>query len=233
MCFCLETNLISAHKLCCNNNVSVEFTSFSFYVKDLTTSAPLLAGNLRMMFTNGKASHHHQLLILLLSSPLPTSTTDLGLPSSSILLLTRNLPVSTTSKFFVNSCKCNKTHKFSFYTPSIKSSNPLEYNLFWCLGTFPVASIDGFHYYLIFVDHFTMYIWLFPMKVKSEVSLILPIFKSVIEMFFKRSIITFYSDNGGEFIILKNFFEMNEFLIASLPLIHQNTMHLLSVVTTI
>lgn len=71
------------------------------------------------------------------------------------------------------------------------------------------------------------------MKVKSEVSLILPIFKSVIEMFFKRSIITFYSDNGGEFIILKNFFEMNEFLIASLPLIHQNTMHLLSVVTTI
>jgi hypothetical protein len=72
-------------------------------------------------------------------------------------------------------------------------------------GPSPNKSIDGYSYYLIIVDHFTKYIWFYPLKYKSDVSTIFPKFKSLVEKFFNLPIITIYSDNGGEFIKLKQF----------------------------
>ena len=136
-----------------------------------------------------------------------------------------------SSQLVCNSCKCNKMHKLPFSSSSIKSSNPLEYVYSDVWGPAPIIFVDGFRYYLIFVDHYTKYIWVFPMKLKSEVSVIFPRFKKVVEKFLQRSIISFYSDNGGEFIGLKNFFETNgisHFLTH--PLSHPSTMPLQNVV---
>ena len=61
-------------------------------------------------------------------------------------------------------------HKTPFHISSIKSTRTLEFVYSDVWGPSPIDSIDGFKYYLIFVDHYTKYIWLYPMKRKSEVS---------------------------------------------------------------
>ena len=89
------------------------------------------------------------------------------------------------------------------------SSAPLQliYSDVW--GPSPVVSHDGFSYYVILVDHFTKYTWLFPIKFKFEVLDVLTKFKSVAEKFFQRPIVSLYSDCGGEYIGLKSFVEQH------------------------
>ena len=67
------------------------------------------------------------------------------------------------------------------------------------------TGIDGSRCYLMFVDHYTKYIWFYPMVTKSGVSKIFPHFKRFVETRFQKSIKTLYSDNGGEFIDLKSY----------------------------
>ena len=68
--------------------------------------------------------------------------------------------------------------------------------------------MDGFRYYLICVDHFTKYVWLYPMYRKSDVSIIFPKFRAIVENYFKLSTLSVYSDNGGEYVALKNYFTL-------------------------
>ncbi|RVW26307.1 Retrovirus-related Pol polyprotein from transposon RE1 [Vitis vinifera] len=72
-----------------------------------------------------------------------------------------------------------------------------------------VYSTDNFKYYVIFVDHFTKYIWLYPLKRKSDTHDVFVRFKALVEKFFNRPIITLYSDNGGEYQALSSFLTIN------------------------
>jgi len=82
------------------------------------------------------------------------------------------------------------------------SHNPLEL-IFSDVWTSPLYSLDAFKYYVIFVDHFTKYIWFYPLRKKSEVKPTFIRFKALVENYFKTKIMTIYSDNGGEYIALK------------------------------
>jgi transposase InsO family protein len=88
---------------------------------------------------------------------------------------------------------------------SLTSHSPLEiiYTDVW--GLAPVESIDQNKYFVIFVDHFTKYIWFYPIEYKSNVFNIFPTFKNLVENYFKTKIISLYSDGGGEFQKLKPF----------------------------
>jgi len=57
----------------------------------------------------------------------------------------------------------------------------------------------------MFVDHFTRYIWLYTMKRKSDVQIIFPKFKTLVENFHKQQIKILYTDNGGEYIGFRPF----------------------------
>ena len=103
-----------------------------------------------------------------------------------------------------NDCFCNKSHKLPFSQSTIVSSAPLHI-IFFDVWTSSIQSTDNFKYYFVFVDHFTHYIWLYPLKRKSDVSLIFPHFKSLVQNFFKRKIITLYSNNGGEYMDMFTF----------------------------
>lgn len=92
-------------------------------------------------------------------------------------------------------CSNNKMHKLPFTTSSLKSSQPLEF-VFSDLWTSPIISVDGFKYYVIFVDHFTRYTWLYPLKQKSQVSEVFTRFKSLVENRFQCKLRTLYTDNG-------------------------------------
>ena len=116
-----------------------------------------------IVFSNVKATHydwHHRL----------------GHPSESILRhLVSNYKLYLTStlllSFHCKDCYCNKSHKLPFSQSTLVSFTPLQI-IFYDVWASPILSTDNFKYYVIFVDHFTHYIWLYPLKHKSNVSLV-------------------------------------------------------------
>ncbi|KAM1505772.1 hypothetical protein ACFXTO_001721 [Malus domestica] len=67
-------------------------------------------------------------------------------------------------------------------------------------GPAPTLSISGYKYYVLFVDEFTKYTWLFPLKLKSEVYSVFVNFKTCVENLVGNKIKVLRSDSGGEFI---------------------------------
>ena len=65
--------------------------------------------------------------------------------------------------FSSNSYNINKCHKIPFAKSSLTFSSPLNI-IFSNVWTSLVSSSDGFHYYVIFADHYTKYIWLYPLR---------------------------------------------------------------------
>ena len=66
-------------------------------------------------------------------------------------------------------------------------------------GPSPVLSVEGYRYYICFVDDFTRFSWIFPMKVKSEAKEIFVKFQTFAERQFSSKIKRLQTDWGGEF----------------------------------
>ncbi|KAG7593974.1 Ribonuclease H-like superfamily [Arabidopsis thaliana x Arabidopsis arenosa] len=208
----MKKNLISVNKLCKTNNVMVQLCPYDFQVKDLHTGITLLKGKANEGVYEWPITPSSNTIISAYSC-LKSSPSDwhsrLGHPNSQTLrhMISRfSLPISSSmsSHLFCNSCSINKSHKLPFSISTLFSKAPLDI-LFSDVWTSPVLSIDGYKYYVIFVDHFTKYTWLYPLKTKTQVAQIFPIFKSLVENRFSTKIKILYSDNGGEFIALKQF----------------------------
>ena len=107
--------------------------------------------------------------------------------------------------FSCSSCSINKSHKLPSVKSSITSSSPLNV-IFSNVWTSPVSSYDGFHYYVIFVDHFIKYIRFDQLCQKSNVHSTFVAFKQLVENYFTTTIKTLYTDNGGEFLALWSLF---------------------------
>ncbi|KAJ9547961.1 hypothetical protein OSB04_020504 [Centaurea solstitialis] len=208
----MKKNLISVSKFCITNNTSVEFLPFSYLVKDLRTGTTLLTGNAKDGVYEWPPTQPKSSPILAFSQVKTTSTNwhhRLGHPAYSILnhmisyfQLEFSSPLS--KEFSCNACLSNKSHKLSFSVSSLTSTKPLEI-IFSDVWTSPVVSQDGFKYYVIFVDHFTKYIWFYPLQRKSDVHEVFKRFKVLVENYFQHKIISFYSDNGGEYMGLKDY----------------------------
>jgi len=95
-------------------------------------------------------------------------------------------------------------------------------------GPTPVNSIDGFRFYVLFVDHYTRFTWLYLPKSKSEVFTKFTHFKAMVETQFSTKIKIFRSDGGGEYIsnVCKTYLYKVSFT-SSLALILLNKMALL------
>ena len=181
----MHKNLISVNKLCKANNVSVELCPYDFQVKDLQTGTTLVTGK-----ANGGVYEWP----MLSSSPMAFSSfkssfldwhSRLGHPNLQTLrhMISKfSLPLSSSlsSHLNCNSCSINKSHKLPFSSSCLISKAPLEI-IFSDVWTSPLISVDGFKYFVIFVDHFTRYIWFYPIKTKSQVAQIFPIFKALVE----------------------------------------------------
>ena len=53
--------------------------------------------------------------------------------------------------------------------------------------------------------HFTKYIWFYPLHRKSDVHSTFVAFKKLVENYFTTTIKTLYTNNGGEFLVLRSF----------------------------
>ena len=130
----------------------------------------------------------------------------LGHPSLRIFLkflsvLIISFPEDHLCSFSCTFCNWNKSHKLPFAKSSITSSSPLDV-IFYNVWTSLISSSNGFNYYVIFVYHYTKYIWLYPLRRKLDVhSTFIPV-KKLVENYFTTVIKTFYIDNRGEFFAL-------------------------------
>ncbi|KAI3526642.1 hypothetical protein L1887_05902 [Cichorium endivia] len=206
----LRRNLISVAKLCKTNQVSVEFFPTHFFVKDLSTGAPLLRGENSEDVYHARLPSNLQLHVTTKSSPL-TWHHKLGHPSFKVFkTLVSSLGLNSKSFFDSHihcpSCSINKSHKLPFGPNSFTATKPLQllYSDVWG----PVqSSIDHFTYYVIFVDYFSKYVWFYPLKRKSDVATIFPQFKLLVEKFFGSPLVSIFTDNGGEYQGLQPFLQ--------------------------
>jgi transposase InsO family protein len=128
----------------------------------------------------------------------------LGHPSSPIvhqILKKHQLPFvgSLQNKEVCEPCQLAKSKQLPFPLSSRVSSAPLQlvHTDVWCS---PVVSSSGFRYYVIFIDDFSRYSWLYPLHNKSDAFISFKKFKALVENQFSSRIKNLQSDGGGEFI---------------------------------
>lgn len=97
---------------------------------------------------------------------------------------------------FCDSCQLGKMHKMHFSSTDIKTKTPLELVHTDLWGPSPLQTALGYKYYISFVDDFTRYTWIFPLKFKSEALEVFKCFKLQIEKQFQSQIKTLQSDWG-------------------------------------
>ena len=66
-------------------------------------------------------------------------------------------------------------------------------------GPSPVTSISGSRYFVVFIDNYSRFSWIFPMKSRSEILSIYYNFAKMVETQFSKHIKTFRSNNALEY----------------------------------
>ena len=100
---------------------------------------------------------------------------------------------------FCDACQIGKLHQFTFKPTINKTTLPFELIFSDVWGPSFYSSMDGYRYYVSFVDAHTNYTWIFPMQAKSEVSSIFQNFNSYVERVFNRQIKSVQTDLGAEY----------------------------------
>ncbi|PKU76821.1 Retrovirus-related Pol polyprotein from transposon TNT 1-94 [Dendrobium catenatum] len=98
-----------------------------------------------------------------------------------------------------NSCKMAKSHRLPTYLSTNVSKTVLSLLHSDVWGPFPITSQLGFRYYVLFVDDFSKFTWIFPLLNKSEVFNKFLELQKFVERQFNCKIRTLRTDNGGEF----------------------------------
>jgi hypothetical protein len=206
-------NLIFVHHLTKQNNVFVEFHPSYFFCEGQDHGAILLRGACE----NGVYTFLKSLVAppsKMVANVHERTTIDgwhkrIGHPSLKIvqnLVKNFSLPVTTYKvSSLCSSCSINKANQQQIRVTSLQSYAPLEIIYIDIWGPAHYTEIDGSRYYLIFVDHYTKYMWFYPMATKFGVSSIFLHFKNLVETVFQTKIKSLYFGNGGEFIALKSY----------------------------
>jgi len=208
-CHNASANLLSINKFCIDNNCWFALTGSNFTVKDNLTGRVLLQGpsenGLYPIPLHQKSLNKWKGF----AAYVGVKTTDLvwhqrlGHPSSFVIQhLLRNQKLPFTGSFdksrVCEACQLGKSKQlpFSNYTRCTLSPLELIHSDVW---TSPIPSVSGCRYYVIFVDDYSRFTWLYPLLSKSEVYGCFVKFKLLAENLFSTKIKQFQSDNGGEY----------------------------------
>jgi Integrase core domain len=196
-------NFISLSKLLNNNpTIIVSFSSSSCYLKDRLTKKILhYFSSSNSLFTFSIGFFSPQALASTKISAgtwharleHPSSTTTLHVINSS------SLPCLSSKLINYHNCSVAKAHKLSFTASISTSTTPLDVIHSDVWGTSPICSNNGFRYYIIFVDDFSRYTWIYFTSQKSEVSKCFSLFKNNVETLFNSNIKILRTDGGGEY----------------------------------
>jgi len=152
----------------------------------------------------------------------------LGHPADRIvchILSKFQIPFVSNKKLVVcPACQQGKSHQLPFSIFENKSSAPLELVFSDVWGPSPILSTNGARFYVIFVDHFSKFIWLYPMACKYDGFTIFPKLQAYAERQFNHKIKSIQTDGGGEFTKLRHFLPLTASITESRVLTPINKM---------
>ena len=137
----------------------------------------------------------------------------LGHPSSQVMSHVQNscnFDVSINGKLsFCDACQLGKIHALPYNSSSSQTLSPLEliHTNIW--GPAPTVSNSGYKYYIHFIDDFSRYTWIYPLRTRAEALSSFIIFKNQIEKTLDTKIKKLQSDWGGEYRPFENYLRNN------------------------
>ena len=217
----IASNLLSVHKLCLHNNCSCYFDAHKFLIQDIPTGRilykSLSKNGLYLIYSKSKSvqapsqSHSNHVFHAQKSTNMLLWHNRLGHPRDSVLNSTFYSLVSNKSASLdivlnkdsvvthYRHCLSGKMCQLPFKDSVFKSSRPLELVHSDVWGPAPVISVNDYKYYLVFVDDFTKFTWLYLLKFKSDVFTIFKYFQATVENMLDHKIKILRTDCGGEF----------------------------------
>nr|GEY95237.1 ribonuclease H-like domain-containing protein [Tanacetum cinerariifolium]GEY95239.1 ribonuclease H-like domain-containing protein [Tanacetum cinerariifolium]GEY95244.1 ribonuclease H-like domain-containing protein [Tanacetum cinerariifolium]GEY95261.1 ribonuclease H-like domain-containing protein [Tanacetum cinerariifolium] len=162
-------NLISVRQFTKDNNCTIEFDGFGFSMTDFLTHRILLrCDNSSDLYPVTKPSN---LPAAFVSTGSSTWHQHLGHPGDEVLRSLNSRRFISCSKekssHVFHACQLGKHVKLPFHSSDsivTKCFNIIHSDL-W---TSPIVSSSGFKYYVLFLDHFSHYVWIYPLKHKSD-----------------------------------------------------------------
>ena len=111
--------------------------------------------------------------------------------SSSVVSFLRSFRFNLVSKFDCTSCHFGKQTKLPFNNSDSFSFAPFDliHSNIW--GPAPIPTEGGFRYFVIFVDDFSRYTWIYLFHYKSELVSIYQTFHKMIETQFNHTVKVF------------------------------------------
>lgn len=125
----------------------------------------------------------------------------LGHPySKTLLFILKSLNVPNSEFSTCSYCDVSKIHR-----QSLKLSNTITIKSFELLhldvwGPSSSPTISGFQFYLVLIDDYSWYSWLYLLKNKSDVFTVFSKFEVQVENQFSTTIKVIQSDGGDEFV---------------------------------
>jgi len=169
----ITKNLLSVSKLTADNKDLVEFDANYCYVKDKLTGKILLRGKLRnglyqLSSVNSQVNNDPCVYMSLKEN----WKRKLGHPNNKVLekvLKICNVKTSSRDQFsFCEACQFGKLHLLPFKLSSSHAKEPLELIHGDVWGPAPILSPSNFKYYVIFIDDYNRFTWIFPLKKKIK-----------------------------------------------------------------
>ena len=170
----IASNLTLVHKICHDNNCSCYFDANNLLIQALAMGKVLYKGKREggvypiYPHKAPKLLLPHKLcnLVKLSTSSWQLWHSRLGYSNSQILrhVLQNNGMSSNNSVNLANSyihCLHGKIHRLPFPSSRFVANSPFELVHTDLLGPAPFDSVNGYKYYVVFVDHFTCFTWLY------------------------------------------------------------------------
>ncbi|KAK2373624.1 putative mitochondrial protein [Trifolium repens] len=106
---------------------------------------------------------------------------------------------SKPQNVFCSDCCLGKSHRLHAPASTTVYTLPLELIVCDLWGPAPITSSSGFTYFLTCVDAFSRFVWVYPLKKKSDTYNTFIQFQSMVELQFNCKIKSVQTDGGGEF----------------------------------
>jgi hypothetical protein len=207
-CPAAAANLLSIHKFCVDNKCWFILTDSNFFVKDNLTGQTLLQGPSKdglypIQFSKSVNKVKKFAAFLGVSASSRTWHSRLGHPAPPIFNKIKHLaklPITSSSspESLCEPCLLAKSKCLPFSASNNVTREPLEI-IHSDLWSSPIPSINGCHYYVVFIDNHSRFTWIYPLHHKSETFACFVKFKSLVENLLSKKIKSFQSDGGGEF----------------------------------
>ncbi|GJT40578.1 ribonuclease H-like domain-containing protein [Tanacetum coccineum] len=194
--------LISINQFTRDNDVSVEFDAYGFSVKDYQTGRLLLRCDSTGDLYPVTQQPSSQTPVVLLSFSSTTWHRRLGHPGDDVLrrLESKKLISCRKSKLsaLCHACQLGKHAKLPFYNSesSVNSVFEIIHSDIW---TSPIPSESGIKYYAIFLDHFSHFVWVYPLHKKADLFDNFVAFRAYVNKQFNVDIKALQCDHGGEY----------------------------------